>query len=104
MWLNQSIIMNTAEVINILKKFKMDSAHKYGIKSLWIFGSFARNQQDEASDLDVFVSLQESDFFTLEKIKEELEQLTNFKIDIVNFRENLRDSFKKNILKDAIYI
>ncbi|WP_270437776.1 nucleotidyltransferase family protein [Bacteroides bouchesdurhonensis] len=96
--------MNTAEVINILKKIKMDSAHKYGIKSLGIFGSFARNQQDEASDLDVFVSLQESDFFTLEKIKEELEQLTNFKIDIVNFRENLRDSFKKNILKDAIYI
>lgn len=96
--------MNTAEVINILKKFKTDSAHKYGIKSLGIFGSFARNQQDEASDLDVFVSLQESDFFTLEKIKEELEQLTNFKIDIVNFRENLRDSFKKNILKDAIYI
>ena len=96
--------MNTVEVINILKKFKMDSAHKYGIKSLGIFGSFARNQQDEASDLDVFVSLQESDFFTLEKIKEELEQLTNFKIDIVNFRENLRDSFKKNILKDAIYI
>ena len=38
--------MNTAEVINILKKFKMDSAHKYGIKSLGIFGSFARNQQD----------------------------------------------------------
>ena len=82
----------------------MDSAHKYGIKSLGIFGSFARNQQDEASDLDVFVSLQESDFFTLEKIKEELEQLTNFKIDIVNYRESLRDSFKKNILKDAIYI
>ena len=39
-----------------------------------------------------------------QRIKEELEQLTNFKIDIVNFRENLRDSFKKNILKDAIYI
>ena len=39
-----------------------------------------------------------------QRIKEELEQLTNFKIDIVNFRENLSDSFKKNILKDAIYI
>lgn len=95
---------STTEIINILKRFKKESAHKYGIKSLGIFGSFARNQQDEASDLDVFVTLQESDFFTLEKIKEELEQLVHFKIDVVNFRDSLRDSFKQNILKDAIYI
>ena len=95
---------STAEIISILKKFKQESAHKYAFKSLGIFGSFARNQQDEASDLDIFVTLQESDFFTLEKIKEELEQLVHFKIDIVNFRDSLRNSFKQNILKDAIYI
>jgi len=95
---------STIEIISILKRFKKDSAYKYGIKSLGIFGSFARNQQDEASDLDVFVTLQESDFFTLEKIKEELEELIHFKIDIINFRDSLRDSFKQNILKDAIYI
>ena len=35
---------------------------KYGIKPFGIFGSFAWNQQDEASDLDVFVTLQKSDF------------------------------------------
>lgn len=95
---------STTEIISILKKFKEESACKYGIKSLGIFGSFARNQQDEASDLDVFVTLQEADFFTLEKIKEELEELVHFKIDIVNFRDSLRNSFKQNILKDAIYI
>ncbi len=95
---------STAEIISILKRFKQNSAYKYGIQSLGIFGSFARGQQDAASDLDIFVVLQESDFFTLEKIKEELEGLVHFKIDIVNFRDSLRDSFKQNILKDAIYI
>lgn len=97
-------MMNTTEIVKILKKFKTESAHKYGITSLGIFGSFARSQQDDASDLDVFVTLQESDFFILEKIKEELEQLIHFKIDVINFRDSLRDSFKNNILKDAIYI
>ena len=97
-------MVSTTEIIQLLKCFKETSAHKYGIRTLGIFGSFARNQQDEKSDLDVFVTLQESDFFTIEKIKEELEQLTNFKIDVVNFRESLRDSFKQNIRKDAIYI
>ena len=93
-----------AEVISILKKFKQDSAQKYGIKTLGLFGSCARNQQDEASDVDVVVTLQEPDFFTLEKIKEELERLLPYHIDVVNFRESLRESFKQNILKDAIYI
>ncbi len=95
---------STTEIIHILKRFKEESASKYGIKSLGIFGSFARNQQDEASDLDVFVVLQDADFFTLEKIREELERLTYFKIDLVHFRDSLRNSFKQNILKDAIYI
>lgn len=97
-------MVSTTEIIKLLKHFKGTSAHKYAIRTLGIFGSFARNQQDEKSNLDVFVTLQESDFFTIEKIKEELGQLTNFKIDVVNFRESLRDSFKQNIRKDAIYI
>lgn len=44
-------MMNTTEIVKILKKFKTESAHKYGITSLGIFGSFARSQQDDASDL-----------------------------------------------------
>lgn len=95
---------STTEIINILKRFKEESAAKYGIKSLGVFGSVARNQQDEASDLDVFVTLQDADFFTLEKIKEELEKLTSFNIDIIHLRDSLWSSFKQSILKDAIYI
>ena len=97
-------MMDTVEIVKILKKFKAESAHKYGIKSLGIFGSLARCQQNEASDLDIFVMLQESDYFILEKIKEELEHLIHFKVDVVNFRDSLRESFKQNILRDAIYI
>lgn len=96
--------MNRSEIIDALRKFKRECARKYDITSLGIFGSFARNQQDEASDLDVFVTLKDPDFFTLEKIKEELEQSIYLKIDIIHFRNSLRESFKQNILKDAIYV
>jgi hypothetical protein len=94
----------TKEIVRILKAFKEKSAAKYGIHTLGIFGSYARSQQNEHSDLDVFVVLKEPDFFTLEKIKEELEHTIHFPIDIVNYRETLRPSFKENILRDAIYI
>ena len=92
--------MNTSDAIDILRKFKVNFADKYGIKTLGLFGWFARMQQKETSDLDVVVILEEPDFFTLVVIKEELEKLTNYKVDVVNFRE----SFKTNILKDAIFV
>ena len=97
-------MLSTKEIIAILKKFKAESASKYGITSLGLFGSLARNQQRDTSDVDVFVTLKESDFFILERIKEELESLIHSNIDIVNYRDSLRNSFKQNILNDAIYV
>lgn len=96
--------MKTSEVINILRSFKADFAEKFGIKTLGLFGSFARRQQQESSDVDVVVTLKDSDFFTLVAIQEELEKLMGHKVDVVNFRDSLRESFKANILKDAIFV
>ncbi|WP_303179921.1 nucleotidyltransferase family protein [uncultured Butyricimonas sp.] len=96
--------MNTAEVIDILRNFKINFSEKYGIKMLGLLGSFAQKQQKESSDLDVVVILQESDFFTLIQIQEELEKLTSYKVDVVNFRDSLRDSLKANIMKVAIFV
>ncbi len=95
---------STPEILQLLKNFKMSAIQKYGIKSLGIFGSFARNQQDENSDLDVFVTLQENDFFTLERIREELEDMLPCHVDVICYRDSLRHSLKQNILRDAIYI
>lgn len=54
--------MNTSAAIDILRKFKVNFADKYGIKTLGLLGWFARNQQKETSDLDVVVILEEPDF------------------------------------------
>ena len=54
--------------------------------------------------MDVVVSLEESDFFTLVAIQEELEKLLGRKVDVVNFRDSLRESFKTNMLRDAIFV
>lgn len=47
----------------------------------------------------MYLSLFRNLIFTLEKIKEELEKLMHFKIDIINFR----DSFKQYILILRVY-
>lgn len=90
--------------MEILRNFKANFAEKYGIRTIGLFGSFARAQQKDTSDIDVVVTLKESDFFTLVAIQEELEKLTHNKVGVVNFRDTLRDSLKTNILRDAIFV
>ena len=60
------------EIIAILRKFKEEFGEKYGIEKLGIFGSVARGEQKEDSDIDICVQLQNPDYFTRMEIKESL--------------------------------
>ena len=91
------------EYLNDNKQFKKEFANKFGILSIGIFGSVARNEHQSESDLDVFVELQEPDFFIMSDIKERLEQICNCKIDLLRLRKNLRPLLLKRIEQDGIY-
>lgn len=52
----------TAEIIEILKDYKVRSAEKYGIETLGLFGSVARGEQNEKSDIDVCIRLKNQTF------------------------------------------
>ena len=84
----------------IRKKF----ADKYGIEQLGLFGSVARGEQDEKSDIDVFITMSRPSFFTRMNIKEELQKLFHRKVDLITLHENMFRSFRQNLERDAIYI
>lgn len=95
----------TEEVLEILREFKRTAGEKYGIEQLGLFGSTARGEQKEGSDIDVCIKPQKSiDYFTLQDIKEELEKLFHVKVDLLTLHENMRLLFRQNIERDAIYI
>ena len=91
------------EYLNDIKQFKKEFANKFGILSIGIFGSVARNEHQAESDLDVFVELQEPDFFIMCDIQETLEQICNCKVDLLRIRKNLRPLLLKRIEQDGIY-
>ena len=91
------------ECIAVLKQFKEEFASKYGIRAIGIFGSVARGEQHEESDLDVFVELKDPDPFIMFDIKEELERICNCKIDLLRLRKNLRSLISQRIARDGIY-
>ena len=44
---------STTEILELLRTYKAHSAAKYGVKRLGIFGSVARGEQTEHSDVDI---------------------------------------------------
>lgn len=91
--------------MEILREFKRTSGEKYGIEQLILFGSAARGEQREDSDIDVCVKPKQAiDYFTLQDIQEELQKLFRIKVDLLTLHENMRQLFRRNIERDAIYI
>jgi predicted nucleotidyltransferase len=87
-----------------LQGFKETNGSKYGIISLGVFGSLARNQATENSDVDVVVETLNTDAFQMVHLKDELKDLLNAEIDIVRKRPTMNPFLKKRIEQDAVYV
>lgn len=96
--------MKHTDILNALQKYKQQSAEKYGILKLGVFGSAARGQMTENSDIDVIVNLQEQDLFTLIGIKQELEDYFHARVDVISYRPRMDPFLKKRIDKEAVYV
>jgi predicted nucleotidyltransferase len=53
--------------------------------------------------LDVFVDIQEPDFFIMCDIQEKLEEICGCKVDLLRLRKDLRPLLLKRIEQDGIY-
>lgn len=93
----------TNDYITILRKYLSSKADAYGITKIGIFGSVARNEQTEDSDVDVCVEMKRPDLFTMVHIKEELQELFGKPVDIVRLRNNMNPMLLKQIKRDGIY-
>ena len=92
------------ECIKKLEQFKANFGQKFGIIKLGIFGSVARNENTENSDIDIVVELKRPSLVIMYELKEALKTLFGCEVDLVRFRETLRPLFKSNIQRDVIYV
>lgn len=94
----------TQEILDRLRTYKEQFADKYGIEKLGLFGSVARGEQDEKSDIDVIIKMRRPNLLTRIGIREELEKLFRRKVDLITLHENLFQSFRQNVERDAVYV
>ena len=93
-----------AEILSLMSRFKPTAQEKYGITKLGIFGSVARGEQTDKSDVDICYEGQAPSLLTLDKIQSELEQLLDCKVDLVRVHDNMNSVLRQRIIRDGIYV
>ena len=92
------------EIKKIILKHKKELKEKYKVKTIGIFGSYARGEQKETSDIDILVEFYETpsllDFIGLEQY---LSDLLNTKVDLVSSK-SLHTLIKDYIMEDVVYV
>ena len=96
--------MSRKECIDILKTCSETLRREYGITSLRLFGSTARDEQKAGSDVDVFVETLTPNPFLLMEAKEYLEKSTGRSVDVIRNHCNLNPRLKKRIERDGVTI
>lgn len=96
--------MKRENLLEVLRKFRRDNAAKYGILEIGVFGSSARDEAGEDSDVDIFIKTKTPNPFNLVHIKKEIEGLTGKHVDIVRVREKMNPYLRERIEKEGLRV
>ena len=91
------------EIKSTLEQNKNYLFSEYPIKSIAIFGSYARKQQNNESDLDLLIEFNEKIGIRFIDLANEIEDLIGFKIDLIS-KKGIKDKYYQSILSDLIYV
>jgi len=96
--------MKTLREIELtLEEHKQHLFSTYPIKSLAIFGSYARKEQNEQSDVDLLVEFNDKIGLRFIDLAEAIEKIIGFKVDLVS-RKGIKDKYFKKIQSDLTYV
>ena len=95
--------MDINSVSLILNKHQAD-LDLFAVKSLAVFGSVARGEATESSDIDLLVEFNRPiGLFEFIRLKNYLENLIGYKVDLVT-PDALRPAMRNSILSEAVYV
>ncbi len=96
--------MKRDDILRALVRFRDVKQDEFGIVRIGVFGSVARDEITDASDVDVVVELDRPDLFILVGIKQELEDSLHRPVDVVRYRERMNASLRRRIEREAVYV
>jgi predicted nucleotidyltransferase len=96
--------MTQKDVLTVLQQTKSDLLHKFGIKELALFGSYARKDFTKDSDIDLAIlDIEKKDYFVRLQAKYFLEKIFGKKVDIGYF-DSMRPVIRRQIEDEMIHV
>ena len=96
--------MTRDDVITALASHRDDLRVRFGVKSLSLFGSVARNEANDKSDIDLIVEFNRlTGYFALFSLQDHLEQLLGMHVDL-GTRESLKPRVREAVLLECINV
>ena len=92
---------NKDRVLQLINQNK-DALRRYGVRRIGLFGSFARNQATDASDLDFLVEFEKKTFDAYMGLKVYLEGLFHRHVDLV-LSDSLKPRLRQQVTQEVIY-
>ncbi len=94
--------MKIEKIKEIIRSNKNYLNKRFKVKSIEIFGSYARGEQRKDSDLDILVEFEEPiDLINFIELENYLSGLLSIKVDLVT-KNALKPRIRDSILKEAI--
>lgn len=94
---------STQEVKRKLTELKVRLKKGYPIASMALFGSYARNEQTELSDVDIMVEFNGRIGSRFIDLANEIEKSLGLKVDLIS-KKGIKDYYFKAIQSDLIYV
>lgn len=95
--------MTKAIILDFLSEHKSQLQQRFGIQTIGLFGSYAKNQANENSDIDIAITSTKKDFFIREDLREYLQESLKTPVD-VGYLDSFRAFYRKKIEKEIIYV
>lgn len=96
--------MTKTDILNFLRGHEKELYDRFGIKKIALFGSYAKDEATEDSDIDLaIIEIDKKDYFNRVQAKYFLEEHFNKKVDIGYF-ETMRNFLKKRVEREMIYV
>jgi hypothetical protein len=96
-------VKSLAEIKSSLTHRKTQFFEKYPLKSIAIFGSYARNEQNDESDVDILVEFTGNIGINFIDLADEFESYLGLKVDLVS-RKGIKEQYFETIKSDLVYV
>jgi hypothetical protein len=98
------VMRSREEILALLRVFMERHRATYKLTALGIFGSVARGDARDDSDVDIVFTTDDPNLFRTSRMRADLEAWLSRPVDVVRFRDRMDPELKRRILQEAQYV